>query len=499
MLIISGNSSGADVLSISQGDGYDQPRLLSAAAQDFHTVRVVFSTHMLYFSEYGGLLSPLNYSITVGSDPLAVLRVDTVSSTTFDLTTDEQLNVIYTLEVSNVYDQYGALIDPAYDSTSFVGVRSDPGTKTDLYVFSGTEAGIDGVEATGFMDIDDEPPVITNEDPVPDARFVPITRNLVYFDVTDEYSGVVLPTLDAYIDGYWAFKGGAFQSPFTGPDSYVGAITPGGTWEGYAFRFDYEHLWEADKQIDIRVIAEDSFGNATDTTWHFDTPADIPPELRNLDPAANETLVSRNREIIEFDIVSTSKTEVIGDTIDAYVNGALVFEDESFSSPFDGPDAYYGALVTIEGYDGYKVKLDYTNTPWYSYQLINVRVKAQDAYGFWADEIYSFRIEDIEEPIFADVYPDPGTSFIDQDTLIWADFYDTGSGINANSVEVYVNNDRVFDGYNFVPSYNGPQSAITPKTFDSYDGYRVTVDRVGSYKSGETVSVRVTVRDKEGN
>lgn len=501
MLILNGTATGVEPLNIIQGDGETQPRLLSAAAQNFHTVRVVFDSNMLHYLEGGGLLYPANYNIYSGAYSLAVLRIDRVSDTTYDLTTEEQLNLRYRIVVSNVYDEYGTIIDPLHNMEEFVGIRPLDTTE-EMYLFSGTEAGLNIKYVDGLLDFDFDPPEVRNQDPAANEKFVPINQNLVSFDVVDEYAGVVFATLDAYIDGYWALKGGIIQSPFDGPDSYSGAVAPGGTWEGYSFIFDYDYEWEADKQIDLRVLAEDAIGNATDTQWWFRTPERVPPTAINRDPATNESRVSVLKEVFEFDIIS-ERTEVLAGTIDAYVDGTLMLSNETIQAPFDGPDAYFGHIITIDGYDGYKVKFDYTNSPWDSFQTISIQMIAEDAYGFVGNESWSFRTEDLYPPSYkvATVLPVPGTDGADPNAIVQIEIYDTGSGVKQTSIHAWVDGVHAYDGTTdtFAVGFNGPLSSVTAAIIDGYDGYKIVVDKETPFGSGSTILAEVYATDNEDN
>ena len=351
-----------------------------------------------------------------------------------------------------------------------------------------------------FVD-DTDPPIVLNQDPAPNEKFVPITHNLISFDVVDAYSGVVLNTLDAYIDGYWAFKNGSFQSPFDGSDAYLGTVAFDG-YEGYAFIFDYAYLWEADKQIDLRVLASDALGNNADVTWWFRTPENVPPIVINQDPAPNETKVSVLKELLEFDVVST-RTKIYSNLIDAYVDGVLAFYNETFFSPFDGLDAYFGHIITVDGYDGYKVKLDYTDIPWDSYQTVLMEVIAEDTYGFIGSDSWSFRTEDLYPPTYklVSVFPPPASAWRSKNTLVKIDIYDTESGVDPSSVNVYVNSVHVYNGTTktFISDFDGPQSSVTPALIDGYHGFKIVVDKKTPYRSGDVITAQIYAKDYEGN
>lgn len=148
--------------------------------------------------------------------------------------------------------------------SNYYARRSIDGGSTWTEVPSGTQ-----VDIYNFAAYDDGPlpPILQNRDPYPNETNVLLDYN-ISFDVVDEYGGVNLSTLDAYVDGSLAFDSGAFQAPYNGVDAYVGAVQYD-NYDGYTFIIDNTNLWTPLAQVSVRVVAEDLLGNSLDETWYF--------------------------------------------------------------------------------------------------------------------------------------------------------------------------------------------------------------------------------------
>ena len=345
-------------------------------------------------------------------------------------------------------------------------------------------------------------PFLDGYDPYPNDIDVPRISS-VSFNVLDELSVVKLDTIDAYVDGYLAIDNGSIQSLFNGPDAYYSPVNIDG-YDGYAFTLDYINIYEADKQIDVRVLAEDSIGNQMDTTYSFFTLEEIPPLVVNENPAQYEEEVLINNSIITFDVVS--QFNLLLDTFSIYIEDQLAFNG-SIQSPFNGPDAYY-TTTSYDGYDGYKFVFDY-NDLWDAYQQVDIRVIAQDDYGNSLDETWWFKTEHViyywEFSVADYILPwidneYPTGSGIGRDKLISFDILDDYSGLNTSLIDAYVNGNIAFSGPNtFYSPYNGVSSSISETNVDGYDGYHIVLDNINNFDSGGSYLVRVVAYDNYGN
>ncbi len=123
------------------------PQLNSTAtAQNPTTVRIVYNEAVKHISASNSddALNPNNYSIAPSLTVTSVAHVS--GDTTFDLTTAEQTpSQSYTITVTNVEDEYGNVIDPAYDEATFTGFgegdETAPGQITTLSALTGNNVG----------------------------------------------------------------------------------------------------------------------------------------------------------------------------------------------------------------------------------------------------------------------------------------------------------------------------------------------------------------------
>jgi len=99
------------------------------------------------------------------------------------------------------------------------------------------------------------------------------------------------------------------------------------------------------------------------------------------------------------------------------------------------------------------------------------------------------------QPIFDpnSVVPQDGQQNVSKNTLIKIDIYDPLGVIVPSSIQGWISGTQVYDGItgDFIPEYNGPLSAVTPKIIDGYNGYEITIDKVGFYRSGDSVLVSI--------
>jgi len=333
-------------------------------------------------------------------------------------------------------------------------------------------------------------PYIINQDPAPDEVDVP-ADSYVEFDAYDIGGGINVNSVIVSIDGSTAWSGDVAQAGFTGSRT---AVVDGDGYDGY----HYQIIPDTDLiagPIPVSISGADVQGNPFSESYSF-TVFGIVPELRGRSPSPDSTGVTASTNIT-FYVIDRDIGGVDPDTVDAYVGGNLAFEGitQSFISPFDGPGSSF-VESSYDGYDGYKVVIDKTSN-FSSYELISVRVVARDIFNGQLDETYYFRIADTEDPVVADY--GPSGSSVARDAIVYAEFYDDGTGIDLDSVEAYVNNVKVYDVSGFVAGYDGAQSDLVSKIVDGYDGYRLTIEKTSNYPSSGTVSVRLIIPDKEGN
>jgi len=118
-----------NVPSISHGAELDQPQVAGASAVAYNKVRVTFNQEVKKSSptDPADALNPSNYAFTGGFTATGVTLIiggPTVVEVTLD--TEMQQGAAYEVEVSNVTNLYGQIIDPDFDTAAFTGVGVAP-------------------------------------------------------------------------------------------------------------------------------------------------------------------------------------------------------------------------------------------------------------------------------------------------------------------------------------------------------------------------------------
>jgi len=348
------------------------------------------------------------------------------------------------------------------------------------------------LDAYYYFRIEDyEPPVLEGQNPSPGQTDINPATNIV-LEIIDLGSGVDQSSVVLTVDGYVAWIGDTQQPGFT--------VTKDTIIDGYRYTINPDNNFPDFKWIVVDVYAEDNpapIANVLDTSYQFKTWDITAPFLTGLYPAENSTKNPRDG-YIAFDVVDI-ESSTIGVSIDAYVDGYLVFDGSTgtFLSPFDDPGSSF-TPGTYDGYDGYRVILQKTSD-FSSYQLVSIRVVAEDFSGNPLDYTYTFRIEDFEPPTYkvSSVFPPPGTTERDPSTPVEIEIYDKGSGVNPFSINAWISNVHAYDGYTgFASGFDG---SITAIMVDGYDGYRIIVNKLSPYPSADTVTVEIYAKDNEGN
>ncbi len=218
------------------------------------------------------------------------------------------------------------------------------------------------------------------------------------------------------------------------------------------------------------------------------------PELidKNPDNGYVDVVVDTN---IKFSVIDWD-SYVDKSSIDAYVDGYIAYHNETFQSGFTG-----SVTAISDSYDGYafsiKRTLDYN-----SYDLVSIRVLAEDIFSNSIDETYSFRIGDIIAPVIKSSDPINGEINVDKNKLITINIYDDQSLIDLSTVivRISVNGSSYQDAYNvgFVSPYDGGGSTFSSVGGDGYE-YEIVLDKTSSFDSVDQVSFSVIAYDNDGN
>ena len=341
-------------------------------------------------------------------------------------------------------------------------------------------------------------PNIINKFPQPDNYGG--SETLISFDVVDADGNLKQEDLRVYVNDILAFEGYVDSYSFYNPFNVVGSqfyATIVSDLDGYHLDIKSDDPYIG-TSVSLYAHAEDSYGATLDDYWSFYLSE--APFILNRDPDAYDTGVLPNT-LISLDILNAGGG-LKQDGIIIYVNDLIAFEgygDGYFvSSHYSGLGTQF-YLTSISGSDGYHIDLDniFNFDP---YELVTVRVIAENIYGDSIDSSYYFRIEDSEDVVFSSYYPASGAQNVAKDTYVMVDAYDVGSGIDIYSIDAYVNGVKVFDGVTQTFYYPFEDGYLTPITIDGYDGYRFVLKRnTGTYyESNESVSIRIIMNDKEG-
>lgn len=334
------------------------------------------------------------------------------------------------------------------------------------------------------------PPYVENRYPVAGATNVDID-GYIGFDIKDDDGDLDFSSVVVQIEGNIVFENENFLDPFNTIDSYMSEIT-----DGYYLHFKRSSNFPNFSEINITVDAYDLNSSFYTTSWSFLTADQLAPTLTGQYPANNTSGWSRNLSKIYFSIVDDS--DIIFNTIDAYVNGSLAFSSGTFYGNFAGPNSTY-TTTTVLGLDGYYIELDYTGSQWGSYDLVTVEVLAQDAYGNSLDGYWSFYIEDYVNPFITGRNPIPGSTG-NAITTEHIDFVVLDQGSGLQFIDAYVNGFLAFSDFSFNSPFNGTDAYYSITNVDGYDGYFVRLDYINvPWNQYQLVQLEVFTKDSYGN
>jgi hypothetical protein len=170
--------------------------------------------------------------------------------------------------------------------------------------------------------------------------------------------------------------------------------------------------------------------------------------------------------------------------LDAYVNGNLVFDGNTFYHPFN-VGSQVAPSSSIDGYDAYCIVLNSSVDFPYS-SVIPVRVVSVNN-GVTLNQTWDFRTES-SPPYIEGEFPSPGSTLVLKDTDISFLVVDPDGYIDVSTIDAYVNGTLVCEGGIFYPPFTG---TITPTlSVDGYNAYQIVLDRTSDFLSNEIVSVQ---------
>jgi hypothetical protein len=478
---------GVDKITLTDGDGDDQPQLLSAVPQDSNTIRMSFDIDMMFLDNPGSVLRPDNWSVSeqISGDPLPIYWVSKVSNTVVDVHTSNMKGVDYDV-VTTANSAWDQPIDPANDDATFSGIAETYPTFISMRTFFGLDHGMQGER------IDVSAPYLANQDPAPLETVVDKDVELE-FDLLDAEDAIVLTSVQIWIEGVLAYDGSTdtFQAPYNGTNSARTAII-----NGHHFVFEKTSDYTSYKNISVRVYAEDNAGPppfVLDETYTFRIEDYVNPVVDTESPTGidinEQALVSFSCKDVGGSGVVQATIQVTMDALPAIVNGI-------FQTGYDGPSS----SITANGFNGYDVVIDrIADHP--STQSVGVDVSCQDAEGNTGTLNWSFTVRDWEGPLVTPVDPLSGETNVDiLDNIELTIQDDTSVDLTTVQVEIdpgtgYELAFKYSDVPQFKPGWNGPGSSVSTVAGVT----TIIIDNETQFDVGTTVRVRVTAKDPYGN
>ncbi len=342
-----------------------------------------------------------------------------------------------------------------------------------------------------FTITDYVPPFLENVVPV-DGSVNVDEFSSISFDLLDD-GYVNLNQVDAYVNSVLVFSGpSTFIAPWNGPSSAVTQTTVDG-YDGYHIVLDYIGQLNSAQQYVVRITARDMNNNSLDTQFSFMVRDYVLPFIENESPINGSVNVNKYSNIV-FEVFDDGYVDL--SQIDAYVNGAKVFENSSsFIYPWNGPSSAVTNVTNIDGYDGYHIVIDNIGQLRSNY-FYTVRVTARDANNNSIESIYYFTSEDYVSPFLDIIYPTDNLTGVNKSTTISSNILDDGY-LDLTQIDAYVDGTLVFSG----PSTSVyPWSMIvTNTTVDGYDGYYLELSNINQLQNNKYYDVRFTARDKSNN
>jgi hypothetical protein len=359
-------------------------------------------------------------------------------------------------------------------------------------------------------------------------------------DILDDYSGVNLSSIDAYVDGYIVFSGpSTFYSPYNGAQSSISSTNVDG-YDGYHLVIDRTSNFDFSTNYDVRIAADDNYGNSLDTTFNFTTKDAT--KIENVRVGQYEIVL-----IVTFDdymLYDSNITKISNYTFnhemyaryienpilyDGYVKDVVMWVEnfcghDSFTLEVQNLLDQYGSNVS-DSYDfePFQSWADLTNynclvRTWHVSNFViadSQRVYLAGEGGIdcfrkersydavrWGQIFDSYGVEALflvnygNDYVFVDttppafIYRDPAPGFWDGEGNIVFIIADTETAINITDLFIYINGVTVFDG-----SSGGFQNNYSGEIVLGYKSITVSIVPPIVYPEGSTVSVHVIASD----
>lgn len=351
---------------------------------------------------------------------------------------------------------------------------------------NGVVAFEDGYFKHGFDDVNSSVTPIIDYATVHYPDMVP-----VFTPVTAFYPGIPYYNLywdpilgwveeDGYTDGYDGYDGyrldGYADDGYTAQEIYDVI--------GYSFCIDKRSDFQYGELVDVEVYASDTLGNAGTRSYFFSVISEIePPIFDPIYPLSDDEDVPRD-STISFEFIDNNGSGADLNSLNVTIAGANAILAGAFQDGYSGYTEFDG--------DGYSVIIK-PNVDLQNYEVINVSLYGEDNVGNWTTLAYHFRTVDSKIPLFDGMRPAPSALNVGTDTVLYFDVNDySGSGINIDTLSVYMQGHQVLIGAAAVDGYD------VEIWKNSIDGYSVQLYMPSRLPEFKEIDVHLSVYDNSG-
>lgn len=432
--------------------------------------RVFVSIEAITFDGNPGLFE---YYYDVGKKgPPQVIPIDPLEG---EIGVPSDTDVVFEVRDINGVDLNGLTVTidgiPAFRDSSF------------LFPFDDTNSDIEEITDDEFRHFEDLSPVF-----IPVGTFYPPVpfHEVIYVDTDDDFDGYIdgYVDVDGYIDGYFVPDG--YQLDGYADDGYDGYISVQNV--GYRFTFDKRTDYKLSSVVTVEVHAADLQANEGDRSYAFSVVDDTgPPLFVNADPFPDEENVGLGRPLT-FDFIDIGSGAFLS-TLDVTLGISPAIVDGEFQDGYSGFTEYFRDSYG----DGYHVTV-YPDDGWPNHSTITVSLYGEDCVGNSAQFDFSFLTEDVQGPVFENIFPAPDTVDVQTDTAIRFEFNDTGgSGTDIDTLGVRILGSLVVIDGNALDGY---VIEITP---NDKDGYDIQLFMPEPFPEYQDIDIVLTGSDNDGN
>ena len=379
--------------------------------------------------------------------------------------------------ITAIPDGYSVIIDPDI----FFVYNQEVNVEIDGYDLSGNHVAFD---YSFFVLADIDAPVVSNRDPYINEIEVEISSG-VEFDITDAISGVDPTTIDVSIDEKTAVVNGVVQAGWDGPGSGINEIV-----DGYVVKIEPRgsNKFFYNETHTVIIDGYDYAFNQVHDVYSFNTTADLDePVLGNLNPYPGQIELSTSTSI-SFDITDTISGVDLG-RLDVSVNSIHAVTDGVLKG------SYAGDIAQIT--DGYSVLIEPPADFDYD-EIVTVVVDGYDYANNALHYVYQFTTKvDVDGPTITPIDPVNGVVDVSRDTDVTFRIVDNETGVDFNSLDVYIDGIMALDDGEFVIGSGFPEALSSVTKLN--DGYEIFLYSSYLFEPGAEVPIVIDGYDNVGN